>query len=74
MKLNCLFQESGAQIGQRDGLSEKDVLKLAKMYGCNKGEDEEYSEEQMEEEENSDVEEEENPDVEEEEESFMIIS
>ncbi|PSN37554.1 Zinc metalloproteinase nas-13 [Blattella germanica] len=57
--------ESGAEIGQREGLSEKDILKLSKMYGCHNsyyGENEEEYPEI----------EEEKPDIEEEEENFMF--
>jgi hypothetical protein len=55
--LFCSLQQNGTEIGQREGLSEKDIKKLGKMYGdkgkC--GEDEEAI------------------DIEEEEENFILI-
>jgi hypothetical protein len=51
-------------IGQREGLSEKDIKKLGKMYGCFKGDEENYTEEE---------ESKEKPDMEEEEEHLMLL-
>ncbi|XP_069703747.1 hatching enzyme 1.2-like [Periplaneta americana] len=68
--------ETGVEIGQREGLSMKDIEKLSRMYKCqqmhNEEEDNEYEDEDEDEyrEDNLD---EEKPDIEEEEEDFMIF-
>ncbi|XP_023725983.1 seminal metalloprotease 1-like [Cryptotermes secundus] len=60
--------QNGTEIGQREGLSEKDIKKLGKMYGHFKDGDKGKCGEEKE-----DNEEEEGTDIEEEEENFILL-
>jgi hypothetical protein len=65
--LFCFLQQNGTEIGQREGLSEKDVKKIGKMYGRFKDDDKgKYGEEE------EDNEDEEETDIEEEDENFIL--
>lgn len=66
--LFCFLQQNGTEIGQREGLSEKDVKKLGKMYGHFKDDDKRKCDEQE-----KDNEDEEETDIEEEEENFILL-